>query len=176
MKNRYFWKDCLNLCPESSTINQQITFKNCALNTKLQKTLTIWAKIQVFKTLPAKTLWSGDPTNFQNYVDFRREISIQIETPDFIQKVKQELKNKLYKQTYMYFIQLFRYFFEGTQFLRRGRQFIDFSPKSRRFALASSKLSESQRKTSASGPKYRQNDCRNKILKTNDQMKHFDDF
>tara|TARA_B100001123_G_scaffold43598_1_gene44809 strand:+ start:668 stop:997 length:330 start_codon:yes stop_codon:yes gene_type:complete len=109
-------------------------------------------------------------------VDFRREISIQIETLDFIQKVKQELKNKLYKQTYMYFIQLFRYFFEGTQFLRRGRQFIDFSPKSRRFALASSKLSESQRKTSASGPKYRQNDCRNKILKTNDQMKHFDDF
>ena len=109
-------------------------------------------------------------------MDFRREISIQIETPDFIQKVKQELKNKLYKQTYMYFIQLFRYFFEGTQFLRRGRQFIDFSPKSRRFALASGKLSESQRKTSASGPKYRQNDCRNKILKTNDQMKHFDDF
>ena len=57
MKNRYFWKDCSNLCPESSTINQQITFKNCALN--LQKTLAIWAKIQVFKNLPAKTLWSG---------------------------------------------------------------------------------------------------------------------
>ena len=37
-------------------------------------------------------------------------------------------------------------FFEGTPFLRRGRQFIDFSPKSRRFALASGKISESQRK------------------------------
>ena len=59
----------------------------------------------------------------------------------------------------------FRYFFEGTQFLKRGREFIEFSPKSERFALSASKLSESQRKTSASGPKYRQKDCRNKILK-----------
>ena len=74
MKNRYFWKDCLNLCPESSTINQQITFKNCALNTKLQKTLAIWAKIQVFKNLPAKTSWSGDPANFQIFLDYRQKI------------------------------------------------------------------------------------------------------
>ena len=149
MKNLYFWKDCSNLCPESSTINQQITFKNCALN--LQKTLAIWAKIQVLKNLPAKTLWSGggDPASFQNFLDHREKIRSKYKHLISFKKWNKNSKTCISSN-------FFRYFFKGTQFLRKRRHFIEFSAKSRRFALAAGKLSESQRKTTASGPKYRQ--------------------
>ena len=94
-----------------------------------------------------KTLWSGDPASLQHYERFVEEkFRSKYKHLISFKKWNKNSQTSYTSKNICISSNFFRYFFEGTPFLRRGRQFIEFSPKSRRFALASGKISESQRK------------------------------